>query len=102
MRRVLAGESVKREFYFERKDGTHYFAEVRAIRINHNDEPHVLLLIRDISEQKAQHAALAQSEDRLRATVETALDCIIAMDDDGKSLNLIPRLRPVLAISATR
>lgn len=90
VRRVLAGERVKREFHFERKDGTFYDAEVRPIRINHNGEPHVLLVIRDISAQKKQHAALARSEDRLRATVETALDCIIVMDEAGLIVDFNP------------
>lgn len=66
VRRVLADEHVKREFYFERKDGSHYFAEVRAIRINHNNEPHVLLLIRDITEQKRSAEQSAVLEAQLR------------------------------------
>jgi PAS domain S-box-containing protein len=90
IRRVLNGERVKRGFTFERKDGSHYFAEVRPIRITYNDEPHVLLCIRDISEQRAQHDALVRSKDRLRATVATALDCIIAMDEAGMIIDFNP------------
>lgn len=90
VRRVLAREHVKKEFYFERKDGTHYFAEVRPIRVNQNGEAHVLLVIRNISKQKAQHAALARSEDRLRATVETALDSIIVMNEVGEIVDFNP------------
>lgn len=90
IRRVLDGENVKREFRFERKDGSFYYAEVRPIRVNQNGEPHVLLVIRDISAQKAQHAALARSEDRLRSTVATALDSIIAMDETGVIVDFNP------------
>ena len=90
VRRVLADERVKHEFHFERKNGTKYYAEVRPIKVNHNNEPHVLLVIRDISEQKAQHAALEHSGNRLRATVNTALDSIIAMNEAGEVIDFNP------------
>ncbi len=90
IRRALASEPLKNEFYFKRKDGSRYYGEVRPIPIIHNNEPHALLLVRDISEQKAQHAALTQSEDRLRATIATALDSIIAMDEAGKIIDFNP------------
>lgn len=90
IRRVLDREPVKGEYSFARRDGGTYFAEIRAIRINHDGEPHVLLLVRDISEQKLHDAALAQSEDRLRATVATALDCIVAMNEAGEIIDFNP------------
>jgi PAS domain S-box-containing protein len=90
IRRVLNDEPVKSDFQFERKNGAFYSAEVRPILITYNNEPHVLLIIRDNSKQKAQNAALLQSEDRLRATVATALDSIIAMDDQGCIIDFNP------------
>ncbi|MFT4560466.1 MAG: PAS domain S-box-containing protein, partial [Gammaproteobacteria bacterium] len=54
LRRVLNDEPVKSDFQFECKNATFYSAEVRPIRVNHNKEPHVLLIIRDSSKQKAQ------------------------------------------------
>lgn len=68
VRRVLANEHVKREFRFQRKDGSHYDAEVRPICVDHDNERHVLLVIRDISEQKQ---AAAESE-RLQAQLRQA------------------------------
>ncbi|MDE3181741.1 MAG: PAS domain S-box protein, partial [Acidobacteriota bacterium] len=46
-----------------------------------NTDPH--LLIRARSQQKPVDEALAQSEERTRLIIETALDAVVTMDDEG-------------------
>ena len=44
----------------------------------------VVAAIRDISERREREEQLRRSEARLRATVETSLDCVIGMDREGR------------------
>lgn len=44
----------------------------------------------DVTELKEREEALLESEDRLRATVESALDCIISIDGEGKIIEFNP------------
>jgi PAS domain S-box-containing protein len=67
-----------------RSDGTWFEADVRAIPFLHRGRPHALAVIRDISERRARERELQRSEARLRATVEAAFDCVIAMDQHGR------------------
>ncbi|HUG67448.1 MAG TPA: PAS domain S-box protein, partial [Pirellulaceae bacterium] len=44
----------------------------------------VVLIFRDVTEQRRAERELRESEDRKSAILETALDCIISMDHEGK------------------
>ena len=64
--------------------------EIRGEPVNYQGTPHALMILRDITEDRRHEAALRQSEDRLRATVEAALDCIISMDAQGNIIEFNP------------
>lgn len=44
----------------------------------------------DITELKQREEALIESQDRFRATIESALDCIVCVDDEGNILEFNP------------
>ncbi len=64
--RALLGEPVQSEFRGTRRDGTKLVAEVRAIRIQHQGQAHVLNLVRDITAQEEAEAKRLQLEMQLR------------------------------------
>lgn len=82
--RAKAGEVVRFEWHRRNADGSTHWDEVclKAVRLAGQDR--ILAVTRDITERMRREQALARSEDRLRATVEAALDSIISMDDAGK------------------
>ena len=50
----------------------------------------VVLIFRDVTEQRQSEREVRQSEARTRAILETALDCIITMDDEGRVIEFNP------------
>jgi PAS domain S-box-containing protein len=86
IRRALAGETLTVESRAIRNDGTTFEAELRAMPFSHRGRPHALVVVRDVGERRARERELQRSEARLRATVEAAFDCVIAMDQDGTIL----------------
>ncbi len=68
------------EWKFRRQDGSEFDGEVIATVM---PDGNLISLIRDISERKMAEKALRDSEARLRAVVETAVDGIITIDDQG-------------------
>jgi PAS domain S-box-containing protein len=84
--RALAGETLTVESRAIRNDGTTFEAELRAMPFTHRGRPHALVVVRDVGERRARERELQRSEARLRATVEAAFDCVIAMDQDGQIL----------------
>src|SRR4029079_308710 len=67
-----------------RADATTFEADMRVIPVRYRGEPHVLTVVRDITERRQRERELQRSEARLRATVEAAFDCIIGMDGEGR------------------
>jgi len=82
--RALRGEESRSETIALRPDGTTFEADMRVIPVRYRDKPHVLSVVRDITERRQRERELQKSEARLRATVEAAFDCIITMDGDGR------------------
>jgi PAS domain S-box-containing protein len=72
------------------KDGRVLDMEAHLVAMDYQGTPHVLAIKRDITERKLREAAIRKSEDRLRATVEAALDCIISMDSQGRIIEFNP------------
>ena len=64
--RTLAGESYHGEFETVGRGGRRFPIEVRTIPIQYHGEPHVLAMIRDITERKAAEARREHLEARLR------------------------------------
>ncbi|MGB8436192.1 MAG: PAS domain S-box protein, partial [Burkholderiales bacterium] len=77
------GERCQVELEYLRRDGQRLHVEVRTIPIQHRGEPHVLAIVRDITERKEREEDLRRSEGHLRATVEVALDAVIGMNGRG-------------------
>ncbi|HSC63594.1 MAG TPA: PAS domain S-box protein [Caldimonas sp.] len=82
--RALQGEESRIETIALRPDGTSFEADLRVIPVRYRGEPHVLSVVRDITERRQRERELQRSEARLRATVEAAFDCIIGMDGEGR------------------
>ena len=84
LERALRGEESRAETIALRPDGTTFEADMRVIPVRYRGEPHVLTVVRDITERRQRERELQRSEARLRATVEAAFDCIIGMDGEGR------------------
>jgi PAS domain S-box-containing protein len=84
IQRAKAGEIVRVEWHRRNADGSTAWDEVCLKHVKLAGVDRILAVTRDITERKEREQALARSEDRLRATVEAALDCIIVMDSGGR------------------
>ena len=83
LQRARAGEVVRFEWHRRNADGSLAWDEVCLKRVRLAGVDRILAVTRDITARKQSAEAIARSENRLRATVEAALDCIIAMDGEG-------------------
>ena len=63
---VGAGRPFRAEAVALRKDGTRFFVEVHGSPISYKGKPHLLAMLRDISERKQREEALRRSEEQLR------------------------------------
>ena len=91
-RAVRTGEDFEMEFRLRGKDGGYRWqlSQARPIR---NDAGQIVRWIgsnTDIHDRKVAEAALQQSESRLSDVLQTALDCIIGMDADGRVIDWNP------------
>jgi PAS domain S-box-containing protein len=80
VRRSLAGERCRLELDSVRKNGEHFLAEVTTIPFQHRGQPHVLAMIRDITERRRAEERLRQSEARYRLLFEMESDAIVLVD----------------------
>ncbi len=78
--RVLAGESIVLEIERTRRDGRRIDLELRCVPVHYQGRPHVLYIVRDITERKRAEESLRESEaylteaQRLSHTGSWALD----------------------------
>lgn len=77
---------VEEEGWRIRKDGSQFWADivVTALRDGASRLIGFSKVIRDLTERRRVEEALRQSETRKGAILESALECIITMDQDGK------------------
>jgi PAS domain S-box-containing protein len=66
VRAALAGEPVSGESIACRRDGTPFDIEVHAVPMQYRNEPHVLAIVRDVTERKREEDRRAQLEVQLR------------------------------------
>ncbi|SEN43213.1 PAS domain S-box-containing protein [Halorientalis persicus] len=71
------------EWTHQRVDGSEFPAEVKLSRFEHDGEPVVHALVRDISERKAQKRALTAREEKYRNLFEDTRDALMLLDRDG-------------------
>jgi PAS domain S-box-containing protein len=92
--RVLAGEidGYAMDKRFIRKDGRVIDAtiSVRCLRQADGAVDYFVALVQDITERKLAEGSLRASEERLRAVLESALDCIVTMDHHGRVVEFNP------------
>ena len=74
------------------KDGTERLIDDSAapIRDGRGEMIGVVLTFRDVTEQRRAEDEIRASEGRKRAILETALDCIVSMDHEGKVVDFNP------------
>jgi PAS domain S-box-containing protein len=88
--RAKTGEPVRVEWHRRNKDGSLHWDEVHIKRATLGGVERILAITREITERKEREEALRKSEDRLRAVVTTALDCIIGIDATGRVIEFNP------------
>ena len=66
VRRALAGEATNVEIESVRKSGERFHADLRNIPIRYRGEPHVLAIVRDVTERKRADAERTELEAQLR------------------------------------
>ncbi len=94
--------SVSAEYRFRHKDGS--WPWFKGVGTNMLDDPDVGAIVvnfQDISERKGAEQALRDSEARTRAIVDTAMDCIVTINHEGKILEFNPAAERVFGYSRT-
>jgi PAS domain S-box-containing protein len=78
------------EVQLRRYDGTPFWALLSVRPVVHNDKPALLAGIIDISSLKDTEQSLRDSEALKSAVIDSALDCIVAIDEDGRIVEFNP------------
>ena len=92
MPRLLEQDTLSQEYRMRNRAGDYVwiYDETNLVR-DHAGKPQELVgFTLDITERKAAEDALRQSEARKTAIVETALDCVIGMDHEGRVIEWNP------------
>jgi len=94
------GEAFETEGTARRRDGSHFAVNARATPMLYRGQTHLLVTLRDITRRIEEQRQLVRSEQRLRATVESSLDCIIAVDLEGCIIGFNPMAERTFRIPA--
>jgi PAS domain S-box-containing protein len=78
------------------KDGNTRWAELREIPFSWHGRPAIMSLVNDITDRKRAEEALALSEKKYRQLVETLDEGIVALDKDGKTILVNPRMAEMM------
>ena len=90
VQRTLAGESCAVELETVRKDGTRIDVEVRTIPVRYWGAPHVLAVIRDVTERKRIEAAARAGEAQYREIFNASIDGMALWDESGRIADVNP------------
>ncbi len=100
MATVVSGEFFEAEGLLVHRDGHRIAVNVRGVPVVYRGDAHHLAIVRDISGHIEQQRQVVFSERRLRATVESSLDCIIAIDRGGRIIEFNPMAESTFGICA--
>ncbi|NBF40424.1 MAG: PAS domain S-box protein [Spirochaetes bacterium] len=78
------------EARLQRKDGSIFVAEIVLSKIAVGGETYIMTLSRDISERKAREERITESERRLRITLNSIGDAVIAADRQARVVRMNP------------
>ena len=90
VQRTLAGTPCAVELETLRKDGERIEVEVRTIPVQYRGEPHVLAIIRDVTERKRMEATARASEEQYREIFNASIDGMALWDDSGRIADVNP------------
>ena len=90
VQRTLAGTPCVVELETWRKDGERIEVEVRTIPVQYRGEPHVLAIIRDVTERKRIEATARASEEQYREIFNASIDGMALWDDSGRIADVNP------------
>jgi len=91
---------IGREVTGQRKDGTLFPMELSVSEIEWCGRRHFLGTVRDVTVQKRSEEALRNSEARVRAILDTAVDAIITIDANGLVKSFNPAAQSLFGYSA--
>lgn len=94
---TLIGRPV--EVMAKRKNGDRFPIELALTQIPSSNPPFFTAFIRDITDRKNAEEALRRSEARKAAVLETALDAIVSIDQDGKIIEWNPAAERIFGYS---
>jgi PAS domain S-box-containing protein len=83
-----AGHSLESEAKAQRKDGTLFEAKVHGVPVHYGNEPHLLLIMRDITNDKLAEQQLADREEQYRVMFNAASDGMALWTIDGKLVDV--------------
>ena len=78
------------EFVFQRKSGSQFFGMISARMIEIQGTPHIVSVVRDITERKRAEEALMESEEQYRSILNASPDNITITDLEGRILMISP------------
>ncbi|WP_325061660.1 PAS domain S-box protein [Vitreimonas sp.] len=95
--RVARAEAVLTEEETEpQADGAHTYISVKAPLLDESGSPYATFAIStDVTDLKRAEERLAESEERARLIIETALDAVIGMDKEGRVADWSPQAAPM-------
>ncbi|HSD54583.1 MAG TPA: PAS domain S-box protein [Burkholderiales bacterium] len=88
VRRTLAGEPCQVELEALHKSGQRLHVEVRTIPVRHRGEPHVLAVVRDVTQRKLAEKALRASEEQYRAIFNASVDGLLLWDAEHRIVDV--------------
>ncbi|TGE32196.1 diguanylate cyclase [Desulfosporosinus sp. Sb-LF] len=88
------------EFVFQRKDGSQFVGMISARIITIHAAPHIVSVIRDITERKQAEEALMESEEKYRSILNASPDDITITDLEGRILMVSPASKKMFGYEA--
>ena len=89
-RRVLAGASIRYEVEGQGVNGRKMDLEIRLMPMQHQGQPHVLAIARDLTELRAATEALRASGEQYRAIFNAAVDALVLRDAQFRIVDVNP------------